>query len=72
MSDAGKRTSKRRAVELVAICPDQRDTEGLAIAVTVSLRGAGMKRRTFPHDETPESLAWALREASEWVKTGCP
>jgi len=72
MSDAGRRTTPRRAVELVAVTPDQRGIEGFAIAVTVSLRGTGMKRQTFPHDETPESLAGALYAASEWIRAGAP
>jgi hypothetical protein len=59
-------------VELVAICPDQRGKDGLAIAVTVSLPISGMKRRVFPHDETPESLAGALYAASDWVRAGAP
>jgi len=69
---AGRRTTARRAVELVAITPDRRGTEGLCIAVTVSLRTGGMKRQTFPHDETPESLAGAMYAASEWIRAGCP
>lgn len=73
MSDAaGKRTTPRRAVELVAVTPDVRGKDGLAIAVTVSLRIGGLKRQIFPHDETPESLAGALYAASEWVRAGAP
>jgi hypothetical protein len=59
-------------VELVAVTPDYRGTEGLAVAVTVSLRGKGMKRQLFPHDETRDGLAGALYAASEWVRAGAP
>jgi hypothetical protein len=71
-SVAGKRTTPRRLVELVAVTPDLRGKDGLAIAVTVSLRIGGLKRQVFPHDDTPESLAGALYAASEWVRAACP
>ena len=72
MSQSTIRRTPRRALELVAICSDPRGVEGLAIAVTVALRGQGMKRQTFPHDETPDGLAGALYAASEWVRAGAP
>ena len=72
MINAGRRTTPRRAIELVAMCPDQRGVEGFAVAVTVAVRGRGMKRQVFPHNETIESLAGALYAASEWVRAGAP
>lgn len=69
---AGKRTTPRRPIELVAVTPDQRGTQGLAIAVTISKRDGGLKRQVFLHDDTPESLAGALYAASEWVSAGAP
>ena len=72
MSVAGRRTSKRREVELVAACQDHCGTEGLALAVTVSIPGRSMVRRTFEHDSTVEGLASAWDEAGRWLRTGCP
>lgn len=70
-SEAAERKTPRRLIELVGIVTDHGGGR-LAIAVTVSLRGRGMKRLIFPHDETPESLAGALYAASEWVRAGAP
>ncbi len=73
MDIAAERRTPRRAVELIGLVPDHRGVEGLAIAVTVQVRGQdGHRRQVFPHDETPDGLAGALYAASEWVRAGAP
>lgn len=66
-----RRRSERRPVELVAICEDRRGVEGLCLAATVSV-AADMRRKTFPHDGTPESLALALDAIAAWIRVGAP
>jgi hypothetical protein len=70
MSAAGNRTTPRREVELVAACQDHRGKDGLALAVTISIPGRGMVRKTFLHDVTVEGLAKAWEEAGQWLKAG--
>lgn len=64
------RVTSRRPVELVAACEDQRGKEGLAIAVTISIPGRGMERKTWAHDGTIESLADAWDAAGRWIRAG--
>lgn len=59
---------KRRAVELLAVCPDSRGVDGHAIAITVAVKKGGMLREVFPHGARPRDLAGALELAAAWVR----
>lgn len=66
----GIRTTPRRAVELVAIAPDQHG-EQLRVVASVSRRGQFV-RAPFEHDETPAGLADALNQVADWIRKGAP
>jgi hypothetical protein len=66
-SDA-TRLSRRRPVELVAMCMDRRGKEGLHVAVTISTLARGMHREVFHCGPTPAGLVSAIRRIADWIE----
>jgi hypothetical protein len=67
VNDFPTRYSKRRLVELVAVCMDHRGRAGLKLAATIST-SRGLERELFDCGPTPEGLITGLREIADWVE----